>query len=114
MTYADGEYVGSRGYGFPFIYLANDPATSLYKIIDLRHLIADLIIYFIFSLSLLIILSSILRRPIYPSKRTYIVISCIALFSIISFIPCIYFSSLSEIEYTPAQNSVQVKLPFFS
>jgi|GEM_PF-4539713 len=114
MTYVEGEYVGSKGYGFPFIYLVNDPATSLYKIIDIKYLVADLFIYFIFSFSLLIIISSILEKPIFPSKKTYIIISSIALISIISIAPHIYFSSFSEIDYKPAYNSIQVNLSFFS
>jgi hypothetical protein len=113
MSYM-GEMPHNRGYGFPYIFLADDPTTSIYKIIDLKFFIIDLLVYAAFMILMLFAITSTLKKQISIRKRTFFILVAIATFSVLIIsIPTLYFSSFSEIEYIPIYNSIKVNFLFW-
>ena len=113
MSYCE-ELLQNRGYGFPFIYLVDDPTTSLYKVIDLNSFLIDLGIYIVFFFAAITAFSSIIKKQIIFGKKTFITLGIIAFVSIVVIIPVIYFSSFSEIEYYPLYNTKKFSISFFN
>ena len=111
MSYC-GELLEDRGYGFPFIYLVDDLTTSLYKVIDIKSFIIDLMIYIVFFTGMMIIISSILKKQIQFGKKTLITLGVVAFISVSVIIPIIYFSSFSEIEYHPLYDTKRFSISF--
>ena len=111
MSYCE-ELLPNRGYGFPFIYLIDDPTTSLYKVIDLNSFLIDLGIYIAFFFAVITTFFSIIKKQIIFGKKTFITLGIIAFIAIAAVIPIIYFSSFSEIEYHPLYNTKKFSISF--
>ncbi|NDV66684.1 hypothetical protein D0T60_15775 [Bacteroides sp. 224] len=112
MSYC-GERLAERGSGFPFIYMADDPTTSIYKIIDLRFFVVDLLIYIVSTSLIVHIISSAIKKQILLKKRTIIVLSVMTAIVVLAIaIPVLCFSSFSEIDYKPVYESIKVNFVF--
>lgn len=113
MSYC-GETLEGRGYGFPFTYLIDDPTTSLYKIIDLKFFVIDIVIYSV--LFIILITSTLLtvKKLLVFGKRTFIVLGIITFISILPFILILHFSSFSGIDYTPLYSTIKLNISFFN
>ena len=112
MTYL-GERLNSRGYGFPLIYLVDNPTTSVYKIIDLKFLVIDLLAYIILFVTIILTTCVLFKREIHFTRKMFIIVIIITVVSTLGVIPNLLFASFSSIEYIPLYKSMKLGLSYF-
>ncbi len=105
-----GESAG-RGIGFPFIWQAKNPTTSLYFIVDGVALLIDFLVYYICTTFLLFFVLKDRKFVYYytqKKKNVLWILSIITICVVLLHIPLFLLSELYPIEYSPVYRTIRV------